>query len=246
MATTLYSIPYSPWSMRARWALDHHRIPHRSREWVPLLTEPVLRARLLHRGPMSAPCLVSDGEVIVDSFAIARWAEQHGSGTPLMPEEYGRAVQTWEDLSQRMTAAGRELVTARLLGDPAALAENVPGSPTGILRPVGSAIGRLGATFIKRRYDLGQTSGAAQVGIIRAGLSAFADALRDRPYLLEGFSWADIAMACALNVVEPVDHPTVRLGERSRVAWSNPDLAIQFRPLLEWRDRIFAEHRDRR
>ena len=43
MATTLYSIPYSPWSMRARWALDHHRIPHRSREWVPLLTEPVLR-----------------------------------------------------------------------------------------------------------------------------------------------------------------------------------------------------------
>ena len=42
----LYGIAYSPWTAKARWALDHHKIPYRYREHLILFGMPELRWRL--------------------------------------------------------------------------------------------------------------------------------------------------------------------------------------------------------
>ena len=42
---TLIHLPYSPWSQKARWALDHHGIAYRTQKYLPMLGEPYLRWR---------------------------------------------------------------------------------------------------------------------------------------------------------------------------------------------------------
>jgi glutathione S-transferase len=33
----LVAVPYSPWSEKARWALDHHALPYRETAYQPLI-----------------------------------------------------------------------------------------------------------------------------------------------------------------------------------------------------------------
>src|SRR4051812_46178482 len=94
MTALFIQLPYSPWSERARWALDHHHVPYRAVEHVPMVFEPGLRAvtaaltrsgrRLFEK--ITVPMLIDEGKVYPDSVAIAEHAEQVGSGSPLVPE----------------------------------------------------------------------------------------------------------------------------------------------------------------
>ena len=70
----LYGIAYSPWTMKARWALDHHKIPYRYREHLILFGMPELRWRLKKPfGDITVPLLVNGGgNSVMDSFEIAR------------------------------------------------------------------------------------------------------------------------------------------------------------------------------
>jgi glutathione S-transferase len=52
-----------------------------------------------------------------------------------------------------------------------------------------------------------------------------------------------MAMAAALQFVEPVDDPHIRLGPVSRTLWREPPLAERHPELLAWRDRLYARHR---
>ena len=74
---TLHGVGYSPWTERARWALDHHRIPYRYREHIPMVGEPLLRRRAhgTLRVKATAPLLVHAGGAIDDSLAIMRYAD---------------------------------------------------------------------------------------------------------------------------------------------------------------------------
>jgi glutathione S-transferase len=67
--------------------------------------------------------------------------------------------------------------------------------------------------------------------------------LGGRPYLLEGFSFADVALATLLQCVAPVDDRYVRLGAATRRVWHQPELSGRFGDLVKWRDRLYAEHR---
>src|SRR6185369_10337053 len=71
--TELIGIPYSPWSEKARWALDVRRVPYVSRLYKPLVGEPMLRLALRRwRGAVSVPVLREDnGRMLADSLAIA-------------------------------------------------------------------------------------------------------------------------------------------------------------------------------
>ena len=83
---TLFGIHYSPWSLRARWALDHHGVDYRYREHTPLLGEWGLRFRSRKRvgsGPVTVPLLVLPERAIDDSFEIMCFADEVGEGEPL-------------------------------------------------------------------------------------------------------------------------------------------------------------------
>ncbi len=79
-----------------------------------------------------------------------------------------------------------------------------------------------------------------------AALVTLRETLGGRPYVLDTFTFADIAMAAPLFGVRPVDAAYVRLGDATRAAFTDEVLAREFKDLLAWRDELYAKHRKKR
>src|SRR5688572_27753079 len=95
----LLHLSYSPWSEKARWALERRGIAYQGRHYQPLIGELELRLRLGRlRGKVSVPFLRDGSEVAGDSFAIARYAEAHGSGPSLFPAGKDAEVARYNEL----------------------------------------------------------------------------------------------------------------------------------------------------
>ncbi len=78
---------------------------------------------------------------------------------------------------------------------------------------------------------------------MRQQLLALREALGGRRTLASDFSYADLTMAVVLQMVSPVDERYIRIGEARRRAWTDDVLAREFADLVEWRDRLYADHR---
>jgi glutathione S-transferase len=240
---TLVHFHSSPWSEKARWALDHHHIRCRRIEHVPMLGEPVIR--LWMRRPfdkVTVPLLLAEEARLADSLAIARWADDRGDGTPLFPRDLQADIVRLNALSDRILAAGRGRVTPRIRRSEAARMEAVPG-PLRRLGRVASVMAAQGAGFVMKKYATEDRSEADHLAVMRAGLTELREALGGRQHALGTFTYADIALAVALQPVLPVDDRYLRLGPATREAWTEPELAEAFADLLEWRDAIYREHR---
>lgn len=236
----LIGLSYSPWSLKARWALDHHRVPYRWREYLPMLGEPLLQARLRRRR-VTVPVLIDEAGVHDDSFDIARRAEAVGHGAPLFPEALADVISRWNQTSEDLCAAGRALTTARVLDHPAALAEAVP-VPHPLRRPL-RGVASTGARFLARKYDLHAVREEAALETIGLALEATREALADGRAYLEGpLTYADLAVAAALQFVQPVADAYVPLGPASRQCWTRDALAQAYPDVLAWRDQMFARH----
>jgi len=120
--TELLGLPYSPWSEKARWALDVRHVPYKSVTYAPLLGELGLRRRTAKwSGPVSVPVLFVDGgRAIADSAEIARWADTCGDGPVLFPTDLEADVVRYVALSEKALDAGRCLALHRVLRDDAA------------------------------------------------------------------------------------------------------------------------------
>ena len=123
--TELLGIPFSPWSEKARWALDARRVPYAYRVYQPIAGEPALRVKLRRlRGRVTVPVLTTDaGDVLTDSVDIARWADGRGEGPTLFPPEHADTIARFVALSERALDAARALTLTRMLEDDDALAE---------------------------------------------------------------------------------------------------------------------------
>jgi len=239
---TLYHIHFSPWSERARWALDHHRVPHRRVAHLPMLGEPLLRLRARRlRGRVSVPLLIDRGEIKTDSLEIARWAEERGSGAPLFPGEASSEIERLNALAEMMAAAGRARTTARVAADPDALRETLPG-PLRATGPVGMMAGRMGAQFIAQKYGFARSDLDAHERILRESLAEIRSVLDGGDYFLSDFSYADVAVAASFQFLRPVGDRYIRLGPAGTRAWTDP-LASDHEDLLAWRDRLYERHR---
>jgi len=244
---TLYGVGYSPWTERARWALDHHRIAYRYREHIPMVGEPLLRLRA--RGAAGAkptvPLLVHQGGAIGDSLGIMRYADACGRGPSLRSDSAGAAA--WAERIEQGLGAGRARLTAAILADPEALRESMlPVSPAplaGMLRPVAAQ----GARFIAKKYgaDLAQVD--AHVEAQRRVCLALRDALGGRQHLeADALCASDLLAATFLQMVEPVQHPRIVLLPALRRAWTAAPLVDEFADLLAWRDGLYATARGTR
>ena len=66
--TVLTALPYSPWSEKATWALDHHRIDYKYDEHMPLVGDIKLRWRLRKpKGIVTVPVLEDGGRFFTDT-----------------------------------------------------------------------------------------------------------------------------------------------------------------------------------
>jgi glutathione S-transferase len=179
-----------------------------------------------------------------DSCDNARRAEAIGGGAPLFGDV--EAARAWNERAEALAAAGRARTTPRVAADAEARRENVPPAIPRALRGLATPLVDLGAAFLRRKYRFGALSTDEAEQRIAAVLAEARAALARGPYLLGAFGYADVTLALALQFVEPVDQAYIRLGPASRRCWTVDRLAAEYRDVLDWRDRVFAEHRPRR
>ena len=242
MRPTLVSIPNSPWSIRAKLALDVMGVDVQVTPYTPIVSAPWLRWKLGRPAQrLTLPVLLRDGPAVTDSLEIAKWAAQR-SAAPLITAENTGAVTHWNHIADQLMSAGRLRTTYRVLGDPEALHESLPR----LIRPLGltgRALGRMGAHLLLRKYANG-AGAAAQPARMREALRTITEALADRETMLPSLSYADIVLAVALSFVQP--HHSHDLGPRARRCWTADDLAREFAPLIAWRDSVYIRLDDLR
>ena len=245
-AVRFYAESFAPWCEKARWALDHHQVPYREIDQLPLIAEITLRVatrRLLRRATM--PLLVDGDVVLMSSFDIARYAERRGGGAPLFPADHEDRIAAWNEHSETIMGSGRAMLLARMRGNAEALREQVPAFVAGVLGPVAQGVAQLGISHLMRKYRIRPGEDAHHETESRRTLDLLHATLSDgREHVLgDLFSYADIAVAAALQFVLPVDGRYVALGRATREAWTHARLAADYSDLLAWRDRLYAKYR---
>jgi glutathione S-transferase len=246
---TLVALPLSPWSEKARWALDHHGIDYIEKAYVPMMGAPLLRWRLRRlRGRITVPILFDDrGAACLDSFDIARYAERTGHGEPLFRRGHEQESAYWNQRSDEAMQAVRALVTSRMAEDREArhemLATIIPRGLAGMFKPTAIVAVR----FLQRKYRVRDADEAAHRARLRDIMVELRQALSGRRYLVgDALSYCDIAMATSLVGVEPVEARHLPIGPATRRSWTDLELAGEFTDLLGWRDQLYAEHRNAR
>jgi glutathione S-transferase len=244
----LLGLPYSPWSEKARWALEARGIAYEKKLYQPLLGELGLRRKLgKWRGVVSVPVLTDDdGRVIPDSADIARWADGRGAGPEMFPAGREAEVERFIALSDRGMAAGRALSLLRLLDDDEGIGEMVPRHLRKL--PGAQAIAKAGVARTLRKYRGMRDQEAARAALadvldeVRAALAkAPAAAVKT---LLGQFSFADVAVAQLLAFVEPPAFG-LKLGDATRRSFCDDVLRERFADLIAWRDALYDAHRPR-
>jgi len=240
----LVSLPVSPFSERARWALDHHRLAYKTFIHEPFVGEGKLRKVVGPGKKATAPVLVEGDVVITDSTAIARHADAIGASTTLFPAGRDADIDHWVALANDASSAGRALVTRALLNSPRALDETLP-PLLGPLRPLLRPVTRHGTRWFGRKYNVAidDDAIAAATAAVRQALLTLRAALAGKRCLLDEFSYADIVAALILQSATPVKHAAFPLLPATRAAWTSPALTAEFSDLLAWRDELYATHR---
>lgn len=259
---TIVGIPYSPWSLQARWVFHLHRLPYRFEPYTPMIGEPVLRARLsrtegrLVREKLSVPVLLDERRVVHDSRAIAELADEEGVAlrkTPsLFPREHFEALDRWLDRLELAKKAGRLLATERMLEDDAAILGSMPSSWPGVLKRASLPMGRRACRFILDKYGgksfagpsgrPGEYDRAGLTNLLRDVLVSASDTLARHPYLVgDRLTFADLSLVSALQFVAP-SPSLVKTDAAFTRAWTEPTLVKELASLLAARDRILDAH----
>jgi glutathione S-transferase len=231
---------FSPWTEKARWALDHHRIDYRYEEYTPLLSEFWLRVRARRpSGPISVPYLLgSDWLSIGDSFAIAQEADRLGNASSLVPADLLDEITTWNERSERLMRAGRAQILARTEESRDVQIESLPPHLPRALRAVLAPSVRIGTAYLRKKYAVRSVADEQ----LESDLAAIRIAIADEPSrpLLGRFTLADIAIATALQAVRPHRSQPTGLLPAQRQAWERPELAARWEDVLAWRDAMLA------
>ncbi len=240
----LVTLGVSPWSERAKWALDHHGLDYEVVHHMPVLGERRLRRIVGPDKPRATvPVLVSGSEVLSDSWDIAMYADREGKGSRLIPPDHEPAIRGWCAMADAASNEGRALVVAATLASGPALDEQGPPAPKWlkrILRPAGRAATRAFA----RKYELRLDDREAHIKSVRAALDRLRAGLTvTSPYLLGSFSYADIALATLLQGIVPVSDRFIEIGPATRAAWTQPELASDYADLVGWRDSLYESRR---
>lgn len=239
----LIGLRTSPWTEKARFALDIAGVAYAYTEHTPLLGEVGLAA-LARRAPsrVSVPMLLrDDGPPLTDSYDIARHAHLIGQGD-LFPPGLELECAQWNQRSERAMRAGRAIAMRKLAIDRRATRAQLPGFLPAATHDLMTPVAALGVRHIIRKYDVDALHDAAAMDQMSDAFDALREALGDRPYILgDHLTYADITMTAPLCFVTP----PLALGYSEDIArpYTHDALSARYPDLLAWRDRIYAAHR---
>ena len=224
---------FSPWTKKARWALEQCGLAYDYEEYTPTLSEPGLRWRMRQwGGVVSVPVLFVDRQIFRGSWEIACYANETAGDGRLGDFQ---VIAPWNDLSEAALAEGRTNVVRRVLRNDLALEESLPAFVPARLRRHLRFLARDALQRLDRKYAHLAKAEALRQALIRTRESL---AQTGSDYLLGRFSYADIAMAVVLEVIAPIAQTHPPLGPAIQSCWQDPALADEFKDLLDWRDRL--------
>ena len=232
----------SPWSERARWALDHHRVPYVKKTYTPMISEPALRLKLKRLGGRVTVPIFIDGELVLrDSFDIARHADLHGAGATLFPDSHQGDIASLSAAIEPALHAARALVTRRTAASSDAKRDALPGPAWA--KPALSPLATLGVRYFQRKYDTDAHTASDDIGTIRAAAVRVRELLGGRDTIYESFSYADILAAGVVYTIEPPADNWLPMSAASRDVRTTPELFDEFADLRAWRDALYDAHR---
>ena len=245
---TLWHIPVSHYSEKARWALAYKGIEHR--RVAPPAGVHVPVALALTRGRTSTfPILRLDGSSVGDSTAIIAALERRNPDPPLYPEdpeERRRALELEEFFDEELGPHARLFVFNEIREDPDGFAEVAAMDLPAPLRRFKRQAGATARAYTQLRFGAGDPE-AAEVARrkVFAGLDRLEEELGSNEYLAGGrFSVADLTAAALLYpIVLPPEGP--KTPERQPPGLERFRKAIADRDAYRWVEEMFARHRRR-
>ena len=244
MQPTLFGIAYSPWTERARWALDHHGIRY---QWVahrPYLGEGALRrrARLASGERASVPLFLDGDRVLRDSIDILRHADEVGRGPKLIADaaRFGELVA----ITETGLRAVRGRVTAGILGDREALREQVLGTVPAFMASLLVPLAVRGTRFIGKKYGATMERDGANLATMRQTLAKLDERIDTSVVPTPSTLTAEhILLATFLQGIRPVATPHIKLRPATQKVWTCEPLTAEAARLLAWRDAVYAAAR---
>lgn len=246
MTPELIGISYSPWTEKAKWALDHHKIHYRYTEHLVMLGMPGLRLKTGRwSGDLTVPVLRSHARSYLDSFDIALAAEERGLGSPLFPKNLMEEIRRFNALSEDALDAGRALALAKVAASNQAMIEAIPPTFPKGLGPILLPVVKIGLRYISKEFEIDPGKHSEYERRLECALAKIRAALQSSrsKYVLGAFTYADIATSMSLQFVKPVRSPYLEIGSATHHAFTHSKLSEKYRDLIEWRDSLYEKHR---
>jgi glutathione S-transferase len=246
----LIGIRYSPWTERARWALDHHGLEYRYEEHLILLGMPGLRFKTGRwKEELTLPLLIEGDRLELDSFDIAHYGDEKGTGAKLIEGVDPSALADCVADAEVAAEALRARLCAFVLADERAQRESSPPWVPSFAREAMRPVVRMATRYIEREFDVTRTSPEDWRHELRGALNRMRWKLTKSQFRYmvgDRFSYADIVSCGALQAVKPVSDAWLKLTPSMREGSTDAEFARDFSDLVQWRDRIYEKHRGRR
>ena len=245
----LIGLTISPFSDRAKWALDHHRLPYRYSEHLLIFGIPELRLKLRNfTGGVTVPALIDGSRRLMDSFDIAEYADGRGAGSKLFPAGFREKIREWNEVSEEICDDGRAVVSENVRRDPQAQRVLMPPTLPAWMRRAASTLTSLATSYLNRSFAMTAQPRPVREARLHGNLGRIRTALgRGGGKYLHGdtLTYADVTIACALQMIRPATGSFLDKHEATRRCWTQPALAAEFSDILAWRDQLVAAHKPR-
>lgn len=245
---TLWHLSVSHYSEKARWALDHKRVPHKRRAVsIPGLHIPA--SMLLTGGAgHTFPVLELDGRAIGDSSEIIAALEERYPERPLYPtdpEQRRRALDLEDFFDEELGPHIRLLAFHELGKDPERFQALIARTTPGPVARLGRGAVTYARTFTNLRFGVRDEQAAelARAKIL-AALDRLEAELGSNEFLVgDSFSVADLsAAALFFPLVLPPEGP-VPADEPPPAGMESFRAPLEQRPGYRWIEETFRRHR---
>ena len=240
----LCHLKVSHYNEKARWALDHKRIPHRRRAVTPGEQRRIARKLT---GGSTFPVLELDGEAIGDSTDIIAAVEGREPEPPLYPSEPAereRALALEDFFDEELGPYTRLLVVHHAFADAKLAFGTFTPDVSGPRRLLGRAIFPRVRAQVRKSFGIDDASVAHAFQKVDAAGRRFREELQRSGYLCgDRFTVADLTVAALVApAVAPEQFPYAQ-PQRGHPLLEPVRAALARHGLDEWSREMYARHR---